>query len=136
MKPKVGGKKLYFKWALCPELTLQFKAWWFLDLGGLCHWAPWHDRARAAARSGDINRKAKVQTLLGRALRDPFLLTIAVVCLQTSTLSLQFFSQIAKICLCSSSPLLLLQRQSPGWLFPGVVKLWWKLGECGGSGGV
>lgn len=48
-----------------------------------------HNSASAAARSGDI-RRAQVQTLLKKPLRDPYLLATAVVCLQTSILSLQF----------------------------------------------
>lgn len=124
-KSEVGGKKLHFKWVLCPELTLQLKAWWSLELGcWLCHWVPWHNSTSAAARSGDI-RRAQVQTLLKKPLRDPYLLATAVVCLQTSILSLQFiwlirfvFAVVRLSSFCSVNFL--------GWLCP--VE-WW---HCGG----
>lgn len=71
-----------------------------------CPWAPW----QGSARAGDT-RRAQVQTLL----KHLYLLTMAVIGLQTSALSL--FSWIDNICLFSGSPLLLRQPQSPGWLF-------------------
>lgn len=99
--------------------------WW------LCHWAPWHGSARAAARSGDI-RGAQVQTLLRRPLRDPYLLTIAVVCLPTSLLSLQFFHGLirfvlAVVCLFSFCSLNLLGDFFlwSGEIVVGIGWVWW-----------
>lgn len=75
-------------------------------------WWLCHSCARAAARSGII-RRAQLHTLFRRPLRDPYLLTTAVVCLPTSLLSLQFFHGLigfvlAAVCLSSSCSLNLL----------------------------
>jgi len=35
LKARNGKKELHFRWGVNPELKLQFKTWWSLDLGGL-----------------------------------------------------------------------------------------------------